>query len=598
MATVQAWDFQHMYRWVLTVFTLLLLALATAASAQTGDWVQVEAHPDLSTAEARAKAYAAQLPDVVGYQLPSGWYAIALGPFAPNEAQAELAKLRASGAIPPDSYIADGADYGQQFWPAGATATTGIQQAALAPQTPAAPAAAQTADATPQPGAALPDETPAEARRSEALLTRDDRMELQRALAWYGDYSGAIDGDFGPGTRGAMAAWQGAKGYDGTGILTTGQRKILLDGYRSEEAALGLKTVNDANAGISIDLPLALVQFTKYQPPFAHFATRGDSGVQAVLISAPGGRATLSGLYDLLQTLTIMPTAGARDLSNRSFDITGTGDTMHAFAHAELADGAVKGYLIAWKPADDARMAHVLAAMKASFRSTGQQSLDGSMVPLTAGQKRGMVAGLSLRKPIAARSGFFVDASGDVLTTTAVLQNCGSISFGDRHKATVAFRDDSLGIALLKPKDGLAPQAYAQFAQASLAPAAQVAAAGYSYGGQLIAAALTFGSFEASQGLNGEPDLRRLSLAALPGDAGGPVLDATGALVGMLMPHPSDSTKVLPKTVNFAAGAAPIAAALQAQGITLAMAQPGKPKAPEDLAALGRKMTVLVSCWK
>ncbi|MEZ5869689.1 MAG: peptidoglycan-binding domain-containing protein [Defluviimonas denitrificans] len=60
--------------------------------------------------------------------------------------------------------------------------------------------------------AVLPDETPAEARRSEALLTGDDRKELQEALQWYGHYAGAIDGAFGPGTRRSMAEWQTAEG--------------------------------------------------------------------------------------------------------------------------------------------------------------------------------------------------------------------------------------------------------------------------------------------------------------------------------------------------------------------------------------------------
>ncbi|WP_127902024.1 serine protease [Solirhodobacter olei] len=623
-----------MKRIFLTVFALAFAGIASAAAAQsadqtgarTGAWVQIEARPDLPTAEANARAFAARLPDVVGYRLPSGWFAIALGPYSRDQAYADLAQLRGTGAIPSDSYVVDGSDYGQKFWPPGsgdgsangATAGAQVDVSPLAPapgtaqtgdqagtQTPAQTAdqtgtqtAAQTGTQDAAQIAGLPQQTPAEARQAEALLSRDDRMEIQNALVWYGDYGGPIDGDFGPGTRTAMAAWQREHAFDDTGILTARQRKALLDGYHSEQAALGLKAVSDSNAGIDIDLPLALVHFAGYQPPFAHYTAEGDSGVQISLISAPGDRATLSGLYDLLQSLAIMPRNGQRDLNGRSFDISGQSDSLHAFAHAELVDGAVKGYLVSWKPAGDARMAHALAEMKASFRSTGPQSLDGSMVPLTAGQKSGMVAGLARRKPVVARSGFFVDAGGDVLTTTDVLKNCGALSFGDGHKASLAFRDDSLGIALLKPAEPLAPQAFAQFSQAAPGPAARIAAAGYSYGGQLIAAAMTFGSFEAGTGLNGEADLRRLSLSALPGDAGGPVLDPSGALVGMLLPPPSDATKVLPKSVALAVGAGPIAKALQAQGITPAEAQPGQAMDPEDLAALGRKMTVLVSCWK
>lgn len=613
-----------MHRWVSTVFALLLSVVATGAFAQATDWVQIEAHPDLSTSEARASAYAARLPDVVGYQLPSGWYAIALGPYDPVQARAQLARLRASGAIPPDSYIADGADFRQRFWPLPGTqdqqaAPAAPDQAptqapalgpapaqdmtqAAAPDAPAAGAATVTI----QPGAGLPDETVAEARSAESLLTEEERKDLQRALAWAGDYRGAIDGDIGPGTRGAMAAWQRENGFDGTGVLTTAQRAKVLGTYRSDQKTLGMQPVNDANAGISIDLPMALVGFAHYQPPFAHYPEKNGSGVQVVLISAPGGQAALAGLYETLQSLSIMPTTGPRDLSASSFDISGTGDALRSTAHAEIAGDAVKGYIVSWQPGHGAfaaagsagLMDHALAEMRASFRSTGPAVLDGSMVALTAAQKQGMISGLALRKPVATRSGFFVDAAGDVLTTTAVLQDCGSVTFGDRQKASVAFRDDTLGIALLKPAQTLAPRAYAKLAGTDTAPSAQVAVSGYSYGGALMAAAMTFGSFDAAKGLNGEANLRRLTLKALPGDAGGPVLDASGALVGMLLPHPAGTDKMLPAATNFAAGAGPIASALAAHGVTLEQAAPAPAMAPVDLAALGRRMTVLVSCWK
>ena len=77
---------------------------------------------------------------------------------------------------------------------------------------------------------ALPEETRREAQRSEQTLTRDERMELQRALQWFGFYDAAIDGDFGRGTRNSMAAWQTAAGVgDVTGILTTRQRSRLME---------------------------------------------------------------------------------------------------------------------------------------------------------------------------------------------------------------------------------------------------------------------------------------------------------------------------------------------------------------------------------
>jgi hypothetical protein len=98
-------------------------------------------------------------------------------------------------------------------------------------------------------------------------------------------------------------------------------------------------------------------------------------------------------------------------------------------------------------------------------------------------------------------------------------------------------------------------------------------------------------------GLSGEPGLKRLSLQALPGDAGGPVLDATGAVVGALLPQAIDGGKQLPADVHFAFAASGIAALLAGAGVAPIEAARTGAIAPSDLTDLGTGMTVLVSCW-
>ena len=66
------------------------------------------------------------------------------------------------------------------------------------------------------------------ATAEEALgLDRDARMLVQRSLGSLGFDAGPVDGAFGPKTRGAIGAWQEAKGYDETGYLTEGQAEVL-----------------------------------------------------------------------------------------------------------------------------------------------------------------------------------------------------------------------------------------------------------------------------------------------------------------------------------------------------------------------------------
>ncbi|MCE8441610.1 peptidoglycan-binding protein, partial [Rhodovulum sulfidophilum] len=105
-------------RFLATIAFVLLAAMPAAA--QDRAWVQVEAHPTLRETEERARAYAATLKDVGAYRLNSGWYSIAVGPYSPPVAEAELARYKAAGLVPADTFIADGTSYERRVWPAGA----------------------------------------------------------------------------------------------------------------------------------------------------------------------------------------------------------------------------------------------------------------------------------------------------------------------------------------------------------------------------------------------------------------------------------------------------------------------------------------------
>lgn len=573
---------------------LTALLFGAAVSAQDRVWVQIEAQPSLREGEERARAYAAAFPDVSGFRMTSGWYAIVLGPYGRQIADLRLADLRSERMIPSDSFIADGRNFRDQFWPAGQLGATPPPAVAVTPlgETPAAPA---TDLAQPL---ALPEETPAEARASEALLTREERQALQTALQWFGFYGSSIDGAFGSGTRTSMAAWQEANAQEPTGILTTTQRATLMQSYTTAQAEIGLQTVTEPESGIEITLPMALVEFDRYEPPFVHYAEKDGSGVRVILISEPGDRNTLFGLYDTLQTLEVVPLDGARERNDSSFTIDGRSADIASHTHVELNQGLLKGYMLIWHPGDDDRISRVLTAMQSSFRPVGDRALDPGLVMLDAAQREGLSAGLEVRRPALSRSGFYIDGKGSVLTTLEAVQSCTRVTLDRDTEAEVTLRDEALGIAVVTPKTPLAPQTVAAFQSAPLRDGAEIAVAGYSYEDQLPAPTLTFGRMGAATGLDGEADLRRLTVGTLPGDAGGPVMTTSGAVLGMLLPRATDSARQLPAEVAFAAAAEAISARLGAAGLDLRTATPTGALAPEDLTRIGDSMTVLVSCWK
>lgn len=585
------------------------LVLATTVSVRAQDservWVQIEAQPSISLAEQSIQSYAQRLQDVSGFSLGGGWYGIALGPYSREDASRVLQVLRSEGAIPRDSYIAQPGAFRDQFWPRGATALTDTAAApeptpepAPEPQPETAPQTAE-APATPAPAPApepepVVDETPAEARRSEALLSREERMQLQVWLKWAGFYDSAIDGAFGRGTRGSMAAWQDSNGYERTGVLTTLQRAALKRQYNAVLEGLDLQQVTDDTAGITMQIPTGVLAFDRYEAPFAHYLPTGDVDARLVLISQDGDLDTLNGLYDIMQTLEIIPEDGPRERRRDGFSIVGESARFISHTEVTLANGRIKGFTLVWPSGDEERRSRLLGEMQSSF-----ERIDGVVLPAAMGADSGqsidLLAGLEIRKPVFSRSGFYLTGDGMALTSADGLDQCGRITLDRENTAEIAYTAN--GAAVLKPTDPIAPIGYAQFSTATPRLQTDVASAGYPYEGRLPDPSLNFGKLEELTDLSGQSGMARLSLNSLPGDTGGPVMDPSGAVIGMIASTDLGGRK-LPEGVAFAVDGPVLIELLGQAGVSPVAAEPGASLAPEDITKIGMAMTTLVSCWE
>ena len=582
--------------------TLVLWAWAMPAAAQSADevvWIQIEAQSSLRAGTEAARGYAEILEDVNGFALGGGWYGVALGPYTRVDAETALLSYRRDGLIPRDAFIAESSNLRQQFWPVGVN----ILDLEVAP----APIEAETqivdtnetptAEPTPVIEVELAEpagETPAEAQRSERALSREEKKDLQRLLQWAGFYSAAIDGSFGRGTLNSMAAWQEANGYDITGILTTTQRAELLKKYNSILDGLGLEVVRDDAAGIEIKLPTLEVAFEKYESPFAQYKSVGDTGARILLVSQPGDQNTLYGLYDIMQTLEAVPLDGPRERKKNSFVLIGENATMVSETRVSLANGQIKGFTLMWPAGDEERRRRLIGEMDKSL-----VRLDAVLDP-TAGsdedQAIDLVSGLEVRKPAVSRSGFYIDSRGTVVTTTDAVDSCARITIDDLYEATLVSTSNN-GVAVLTPNEALAPLNVAAFSAQTPRLNTEIAVAGYSYEGVLDSPSVTYGTLSDLRGLRGEEYLNRMALTALAGDAGGPILDLTGGVLGMLLPALSTGPQ-LPADVAFSLDRETVQAALRDAGKSSQTANSTEQMAAEDISAAARSMTVLVSCWR
>ena len=415
----------------------------------------------MTGAQDAARGYAARgVENVTGFALPGNWYGIAVGPFSEADANTQLRRLRTAGLIPADSYLVDGGRFRTQFWPVGVTAPT----EAVTVETPGEDAApvepAETAEVVapepiPEPDPIqTPDETLREAQSSEQALDRDEKRLLQTALQWAGFYDAAIDGSYGRGTRASMRAWQDANNHEATGVLTTGQRAELLQDYNSILDGMGLQLVRDDATGIEMQIPTGVVKFAEYEPPFARFDPSGDVQAQVLLISQPGDQTRMFGLYEILQTLAIIPPEGDRSRRDRGFEIEGFDNNVHSYTSVVLENGEIKGFTLIWPAGDEERRTRLLGEMMNSFTR-----LEGVLDPAagTNEQSIDLVAGLEIRRPKLARSGFFVDRAGHIVTTSEAVAACSSITIEDAFEAEVLTNDSQTGIAIVKSKEALVP---------------------------------------------------------------------------------------------------------------------------------------------
>ena len=587
------------FRFLTMLFALLFSAQMLAAQSNNAVWVQIKARPSLTEALAEAQSFDRTLDNVNGFALGGGWYAIALGPFTRAEADQTLRDLRRRNLIPRDSYITFTSAFEERFWPNGSTRITSVAD----PVTPPVEETEEVVetivedivpDEPQEPEFKDPGETPRQARASEDLLNREQKKDLQRLLQWAGFYNSAIDGAYGRGTRGSMAAWQEANGYEATGVMTTKQRAEILAAYNAILDGMGMRTVAEFDSGIEMQIPTGVVAKTPPIYPFVTFDATTEIPAKVILISQEGDRTTMAGLFEIMQTLTIVPLDGDRRLTKNGFTIEGRSDEIVSYTEVGLRDGQIKGYTLVWPTGDEERRRRVLGEMRESFtRIDGVLAADAGIELL---DDIDLLSGLEVRRPQFSRSGFFTDGSGTVVTTTAAIGSCQRITLNEDYEAQLVGQDDALGVAVLRPLENIAPMSSATFRATPLPRTSEVAAAGFSFEGLLGAPTLTYGTVEDLRGLRGEEDLTRLAMAPQPGDAGGPIFDIGGNVVGMLMARATTGPQ-LPNDVSLKADGAAIQTLLANAGLAADIGDQLGALDPVDLTEYASEMTVLVSCW-
>lgn len=582
-----------MTRLLFVLFAALSSAVsATAANSQTPQfWIQIADYVTVRSAMVRARALSEELPDLHAFRVPDGSFVLALGPYEMTEALDRNDALIAEGAISPGSFVTLGNNFVRQFWPADNDAA-----AFLNPEI--EPEFGVVVQEIPETGPVPSDsfETVDSQVQAAALFTVDERRQIQAALKWYGDYNAVVDGIFGPATSDAISAYQSRNGLEPTGTLTDVERVVLTAAYEFDLVLAGLEELNDDYAGLSLEYPARLVKFQRYSPPFAVYEPATLDGVRLLLISMQGGERSAKSLYDVLQTMDIIPPEGPRHFDGSEFTIEGSGPEFRAHAFAKQEAGRIKGFVAAWPDEMQDFMSRVVGTMRSSLRETSERTLD--RLPSASGPAANFDtgAGMDRQAPTAAASGFFVDRQGTVVTSRRRIQDCDRIVAEPGYPMALLADDPDIGVAVLTPEVELAPIGRARLSVLEPSEGTAIAVAGHASDGRPDAPALAFGSIQPPSELN-VPEFRHvIGVDALPPTDGGPVLDLSGSVVGMLLPSDTaDGT--LPEGMALAASGAAILNFLSENGIVYAAAAGGQDLEPAELRRQAADITIRIECF-
>jgi S1-C subfamily serine protease len=208
---------------------------------------------------------------------------------------------------------------------------------------------------------------------------------------------------------------------------------------------------------------------------------------------------------------------------------------------------------------------------------------------------------------MATGSGLFIDNDGYVLTNVHVVNGCKSIAVKALHQppvpGVIEALDPKNDLALVRIREGYgAPVTFrSQSRPARLGE--NVMAMGYPLFGILSnEPKATFGQVNSVAGINNDYTLLQVSAPVQPGNSGGPVMDESGMVLGVvvseLSPQVAARIGVVPQNVNFAIRGELAQIFMTAHGVPFAQEASGHRLRNDEIAAKAEAATAQVFCMK
>jgi hypothetical protein len=259
----------------------------------------------------------------------------------------------------------------------------------------------------------------------------DERINIQAALFWSGDYAGTSGSDDPMLT--AVKNFQKRIKAKVTGILSPAERERLVAAARDSEQEYGWSVVVDPATGIRIGLPTKMVRFARDTAGGTRWSSKhGEVQVETFRIKEPGLK--LAAVFEAQKKEPSTRRIERSVLNDDNFYISGMQGLKYFSVRGKIRDGEVRGFTIMYDQMMETIVAPVMVAMATAFSPFPDRP-----APFAAPVKR-----------VEYGNGIVVSARGHIVTDRKLVDGCQVIvapGLGDVERIA---EDESNQLALLR----------------------------------------------------------------------------------------------------------------------------------------------------
>lgn len=266
---------------------------------------------------------------------------------------------------------------------------------------------------------------------AELALSAGERLKIQSALLWSGDYTASIGGE--DPLISAIKNYQKRAKSRITGILSSTERTNLLAAAQSHEDEFGWTVVVDPATGVRIGLPMKLVPQARDTPRGTRWSAKHGE-VQVETFRIKSAELKLAALFEQQKKEPSTRKIEQSALRDDGFVITGMQGLKKFSVRAYARDGEIRGVTVLFDQMMETIVAPVTAAMVSAFSPFPERTL-----PFAAPTKS-----------VEYGTGLVVSARGHIVTDRKIAAGCQVIVVDGLGDADRVAEDRDHGLALLR----------------------------------------------------------------------------------------------------------------------------------------------------